>query len=215
MEIPQIGVNNINISPPNINNWLVKPIDLPPVVDQLPKPIINIPGCVKAHRNNKPSLIEDDARGVVYKCDLELPNYKPLEYTPNTFIYTSSDPPPKKKQKSLEPPITERKFQEKEKEEEVFKPCPGPNDQRRGDYRNSQKLERVSSHIIDSKGDCITLYEEVLYIERWLPSPALAVNTATIALIAASTPLLLSVIKPAVKNLFKKITKKKKEEEKS
>jgi len=34
-------------------------------------------------------------------------------------------------------------------------------------------------------------------------------STAVIATVAASTPLLLNIVKPLVKNLFKKLTKKK------
>ncbi len=63
MSIPKIKVNNINTySIPNVENvyiprWMVTQpnVDylLPPVVVNIGNPIINIPGCVKAHKDNK------------------------------------------------------------------------------------------------------------------------------------------------------------------
>ena len=117
------------------------------------------------------------------------------------------EPQPIPETKATTPEIPE------EKKEEVFKPCPGPNDQRVGDYRNEKKLERVSGHEVGLSGECITLYEPVAFIEQYLPTPATAVSTGAIALIAASSPLILNIIKPAVKNIFKKLTSKKKKEE--
>jgi hypothetical protein len=60
--------------------------------------------------------------------------------------------------------------------------------------------------------ECITLYEPVTFVEQYLPSAATASFTAATALVAASTPLLLNIIKPLVKNLVKKITSRKKKE---
>ena len=56
---------------------------------------------------------------------------------------------------------------------------------------------------------CITLYEDVKFIEQYIPNPPQLVSTAVIATVAASTPLLLNIVKPLVKNLLKKLTKKK------
>ena len=91
-----------------------------------------------------------------------------------------------------------------------FVECPGPENQRLGDYRNEFKLERVSGHKRSKDGTkCITLYEEVPFIEQYIPNTSQLISTAAIATVAASTPLLLNVIKPLIKQIFKKFTKKK------
>ena len=88
----------------------------------------------------------------------------------------------------------------------------GPKDQRVGDYRNEFKLERVIGHERSEDGSkCITLYEDVKFIEQYIPSPPQLVSTAAIATVAATTPLLLNIVKPLVKNQIKKLTKKKKD----
>ena len=81
-----------------------------------------------------------------------------------------------------------------------------------GDYRNEFKLERVIGHEKSEDGSkCITLYENVKFIEQYIPNPPQLVSTAAIATVAATTPLLLNIVKPLIKNLFKKLTKKKEE----
>ena len=91
-----------------------------------------------------------------------------------------------------------------------FVECPGPENQRLGDYRNEFKLERVSGHERSKDGTkCITLYEEVPFIEQYIPNTSQLISTAAIATVAASTPLLLNVIKPLIKQIFKKLTNKK------
>ena len=103
----------------------------------------------------------------------------------------------------------------KEEEEIIFIECPGPKDQRVGDFRNEKRLETVKGHELSEDGkECITLYEPVTFVEQYLPSAATASFTAATALVAASAPLLLNAIKPVVKTLFKKLTTKKKKEDK-
>jgi len=77
-----------------------------------------------------------------------------------------------------------------------------------GDFRNSQKLQIVSGHKIENK-ECITIYEDTKFIDQYLPSVKDSTTAAGIALVAATTPLLVNVIKPLVKNIIKKLTKKK------
>ena len=100
-----------------------------------------------------------------------------------------------------------------EEDEIFFIDCPGPKDQRVGDFRNEKRLETVKGHELSEDGkECITLYEPVTFVEQYLPSAATASFTAATALVAASAPLLLNAIKPVVKTLFKKITSRKKKE---
>jgi hypothetical protein len=113
-------------------------------------------------------------------------------------------------------PVIEMPCVDDKKNEEIFfVECPGPKDQRVGDFRNEKRLERVKGHELRNDGrECITLYEPVTFVEQYLPSGATASFTAATALVAASTPLLLNIIKPAVKNIVKKITSRKKKEDK-
>jgi len=71
-------------------------------------------------------------------------------------------------------------------------------------------LERVIGHKRgDDEIECITLYENVPFVDQYIPEPSTIVSTAIIGLVAASSPFILNLIKPAIKNIVKKLTKKK------
>ena len=94
-----------------------------------------------------------------------------------------------------------------------FIDCPGPKDQRVGDFRNEKRLETVNGHELSEDGkECIPLYEPVTFVEQYLPSAATASTVAASALVAATVPLLVPVIKNGVKILVKKLTSRKKKE---
>jgi hypothetical protein len=153
----------------------------------------------------------EDPNGVFTTCDFPFPSFIPLDYTPENMVITEeplvdneAPPFPETEQPKIpdlpEPPPPD------------FPPCPGKNDQRVGDFRNDKRLERVIGHERSEDGSkCITLYEDVKFIEQYIPSPPQLISTAAIATVAASTPLLLNIVKPLVKNLIKKLTKKKKD----
>ena len=78
-------------------------------------------------------------------------------------------------------------------------------------FVTKKKLERVIGHERGDDGvECITLYEKVGFVEQYIPEVSTVVSTAIIGLVAASSPLLLNIVKPLVKNIFKKLTSKKK-----
>ena len=82
--IPQINIQKVNIQTvPNVYvpSWMVTQptVDylLPPVVVNIGNPIVNIPGCVKAHKDNKrhknnvpidKNLVEDDPNQAMTLC---------------------------------------------------------------------------------------------------------------------------------------------------
>jgi hypothetical protein len=135
-----------------------------------------------------------------------------MQFTPNDFTYVESDLKQDEEQEAVKP-VTPEIPTDKEEEEIFFVECPGPKDQRVGDFRNEKRLERVKGHkLSDNERECITLYEPVTFVEQYLPSGATASFTAATALVAATTPLLIPVIKSAVKTIVKKITAKKKKE---
>ena len=215
MEIPEISIKQINVPEIYIPE-IYKPDPVLPVITNLE---IDVVGCTYQHRDIKNTgntqLLLDDPNGVFTTCDggAGIPSFYPMDWNPKDIKVieeketAKEEPQPISETKATTPEIPEKK------NEEVFKPCPGVNDQRVGDYRNEKKLERVSGHEVGLSGECITLYEPVAFIEQYLPTPATAVSTGAIALIAASSPLILNIIKPAVKNIFKKLTSKKKKQE--
>ena len=212
IEIPRFQINEIQIH--EIPIWKFNN----PVVNHINKPVVDIPGCVRVHRNNLTSLIDNpkDEYGTYTECgNFSIPSFEPLQYNPNEFVYTQSETPQNQEQEFVQPTIEPPKYEPKKKKDDpLFVECPGKKDQRVGDSRNEFKLERVIGHERSEDGtECITLYESTKFIEQYIPNPPQLVSTAVIATVAASTPLLLNVIKPLVKNLFKKLTKKKKDVE--
>ena len=210
MEIPKININKVEVH--EIPIWKT---DVP-ILNNISKPIVDIPGCVRVHRNNFTSLIdnEKDEYGTYTECgNFSIPSFEPLQYNPNEFVYTQSETPQNQEQEFVQPTVEPPKYEPKKKEDELlFVECPGPKDQRVGQYASEFKLERVIGHERSEDGSkCITLYEDVKFIEQYIPNPPQLVSTALIASVAATTPLLLNIVKPLVKNLIKKLTKKKKD----
>ena len=208
IDIPRFRINEVQIH--EIPIWKFNN----PVVNQINKPIVDIPGCVRVHRNNLTSLIDSDKDeyGTYTECgNFSIPSFEPLQYNPNEFVYTQSETPQNQEQEFVQPTVEPPKYEPKKKKDEpLFVECPGPNDQRVGQYASEFKLERVIGHERSEDGSkCITLYEDVKFIEQYIPNPPQLISTAVIASVAASTPLLLNTIKPLVKNLIKKLTKKK------
>ena len=210
MEIPKININKVEVH--EIPIWKT---DVP-ILDNISKPIVDIPGCVRVHRNNLTSLIDNDKDeyGTYTECgNFSIPSFEPLQYNPNEFVYTQSETPQNQEQEFVQPTVDPPKYEPKKKKDDpLFVACPGEKDQRVGDYRNEFKLERVIGHERSEDGsECITLYEDVKFIEQYIPNPPQLVSTALIASVAATTPLLLNIVKPLVRQVFKRLSKPKKD----
>ena len=208
IDIPRININKVEVH--EIPLWKT---DIQ-TLNNISKPIVDIPGCVRVHRNNLTSLIDSDKDeyGTYTECgNFSIPSFEPLQYNPNEFVYTESETPTNQEQEFVQPTVEPPKYEPKKKKDDpLFVACPGKKDQRVGDYRNEFKLERVIGHERSEDGtECITLYESTKFIEQYIPNPPQLVSTAVIATVAASTPLLLNIVKPLIKNLIKKLTKKK------
>ena len=211
--MPTIDIPNIKINKVEIHEIPVWKTDIQ-TLNNISKPIVDIPGCVRVHRNNLTSLIDSDKDeyGTYTECgNFSIPSFEPLQYNPNEFVYTQSETPQNQEQEFVQPTIESPKYEPKKKEDEpLFVECPGPKDQRVGQYASEFKLERVIGHERSEDGSkCITLYEDGKFIEQYIPNPPQLISTAVIATVAASTPLLINIVKPLVKNLIKKLTKKK------
>lgn len=207
MEIPDISIPEIEIPQINI------PTHIPFQVLNVPPPSIKLPGCIRYHRDASPkntALYDDDPRGTTILCPYgSMPSFQPMLYDRRRIeIVESKEQEKRSETNETTPAPTARPDLPKEKEKIVIPECPGSKDQRVGDYRNSKKLEIVVSHRLDGT-ECITEYESVPFRDRYIPSAPQFVGVFSLALVGASAPLVLQLVKPIVKQVMTKLTKKK------
>ena len=95
MTIPHIHVKDVNVPNIYVPNWMMTHPNVdflvPPVILNIGNPIVNIPGCVKMHKDNQyhanglpvdKNLVEDDPDQAVIFCDAEVPSYDAMNYEP-------------------------------------------------------------------------------------------------------------------------------------
>ena len=209
MEIPNINIPNISIPIINI------PSNNPYNVLNVPLPSIVLPGCYKQHKDasiKNTKLYEDDPRGTSINCPYgSMPTFEPLLYDRLKIEITEVKEEAKEETKEIQPEYNQEKPKLPKKEkEEFFIKCPGDKDLRVGMYASEDRLEKVVGHKISEDGKtCITLFEETRFVDRWIPSPPLIINTSLIAITAATSPLLVNFLKNIVKTAVKKATSRK------
>ena len=223
-EIKQINIPNVAIPKFGTNDvWLngvpFVPNNDPPVTLQLGFPIVDMPGCVTMHKDNKDhvtgrtfdkDLVNQDPKGSTTLCpNGEYPTYDAMEYTPEQLIIQrETPPPPVSPPPEIDPPEVPDTSNVGGKEKEIE--CPAPNQPRVGDLTQKGD-ERVVGHEIQN-GQCVVLYEPTTVVEKYLPSTNQVSTTAAIAVVAtasaAATPLLLRVIKPIIKKATDFVKKK-------
>ena len=224
-EINEINIPNIVIPKFGTNEvWLngvpFVPNNDPPVTLQLGFPIVDMPGCVKMHKDNQDhvtrmpfdhDLVNQDEKGSTTLCPHgEYPSYDAMEYTPEQLIIQrETPPPPVSPPPEIEPPEIPDTG-DLGKKEEV--PCPGPGNLRVGDITQSGD-ERVVGHKLSDDGKvCETLYEPTTAIEKFIPSTNQATNALAIAVIATAgataTPIILRIVKPILTKIWKTMQKK-------
>jgi len=240
--IPNVGirgVRNVNVYMANVRDvnipetriWMEEPpqavpIDVPVVVN-IGKPIVDMPGCVTVHKENvkqrskNKMLVNDDPKGNTTLCDSGMPSFQPVDYQSQGLTWTTvvpeepeadgvdtePPPPPDTPTPPGAPEVPPTTAQEKE--------CPGVGDLRVGDYATSGNEKVIGHEWNDDQTKCITLWEDVGFVEKYLPSPQIVTTTATIAVVATSSALLakpladllLKVIKPLVKKVSAKVKK--------
>ena len=211
-EIPNVQIKDIGVH--TVPTWSIyTPVttpSTPPVTVYIGLPIVDMPGCVEWHPDDSRAgaLTLEDPKGVKTLCpNGEYPSFNAMDYTPENLIITEEQAPPAfNNPDAPSPPTPETDIPDipSEKDEEVE--CPGPKDQRVGDLRNPQGKEKVVGHEIVN-GECITLYEETTLVDQYVPTPAQVVNTAQIAVVAATVPILIQIVKPAVAQIIKRIPK--------
>ena len=220
--IGEINIQSITI--PQARSWMYQipavPNNDPPVTLQLGFPIVELPGCVEAHPDNKiagnrlpldRNLVNDDPNGVTILCpNGEYPSYDAINYEPDQLTITrETAPPPVSPPPEVEPPPippTGNLGGEKEV------PCPGPNQLRVGDVTQSGDERVIGHRLLDDGKTCETLYEPTTAIEKFLPPVNQASTVTALAVVAtagaAATPLLIRIIRPVVKKIWATIQKK-------
>ena len=223
----RVHIKDITIRDVRVPNWMTEQptVDhlVPPVIIHIGNPIVNIPGCVKAHQDNQfhvtglpkdRNLVNQDSDRAMIVCDAEVPSYDAMNYEPEQLIITREAPVP-----PVEPPPVPETEVPSTGDLKVEKDpdCPGPGNLRVGDTTQSGD-ERVVGHqliqdpVNPAKKICETLYEPTSALEKYLPPPNQAATVTALAVVAtagaAATPLLIRIIRPAVKKLWTTIQKK-------
>ena len=205
-----------------------------PVTVKVGTPIVNMPGCVKTHKENAKNpanknkmLVDNDPKGNVVLCDGGMPYFQPPDYQANRLdwrtIYgdapeaegiKTQPPNPPGTPETPEPPATPPTKTEDQ-------PCPPPNARRVGDL-NQAGTEKVTGYELERDPKnyeefiCVTQWESIGFAEQYLPAPAVVTTTAVIATVATGSALLakpladllLKVVKPVVKKAIAAIQKK-------
>ena len=204
MEIPEIKIPQIDI-----------PVHNPYQVLNVPLPSLKLPGCVKYHRDASPkntALYNDDPRGTVISCPYgSMPSFEPMLYDRRRIQIVEIKQESQQKRQEPTPKVkTEKPKLPKKKKEEFFIKCPGDKDLRVGMYASEDRLEKVIGHKLSDDGKtCITLFEDSKFVDRWIPSPPLLVSTSLIAITAATSPLVVNLLKNLVKTAIKKASARK------
>ena len=201
----------------------------PPVTVNIGVPVVEMPGCVKIHKENakNPSnksstLVNDDPNQNVVLCDGGMPYYEPPDYRADELTWQTVYGEPEEQVSGVDtgeplaPPDADTTPPETPKEDkEVL--CPGPANLRVGDITQAGDERVVGHQLIPDPNNpkvniCETLYEPTTAVEKFLPSVNQTTTTVAIAVVAtagaAATPLLLRVFKPIITKLWKTLQKK-------
>ena len=218
--IPNVYVPSWMYIQPSVDNMI------PPVVVNIGNPIVDMPGCVKMHKDNKihknnipidKDLVTNDSKKAMTVCpDGSYPSYDAMNYEPEQLLMTYESkappvaPPPDPDIDTPETPSIPKAEGDPE--------CPGPTSLRIGAVGPSEK-EKVVGHELQKTPQgtliCVEIYEPINIAEQYLPSAAVATTTASIAAVAGASALLakpladllLKVFKPAIKQVLGKVNK--------
>ena len=221
--IPNIQVQSVGTY--YIPSWQIRQPSVPnfnPVTNYLGFPIVDMPGCVEMHRENRGGidrdLVNQDPKGTTTLCpNGQYPSYRAMDYEPEQMTIIKDTAPPPVASSPPEPPGTPETPDTGNVAPED-PPCPGPNAQRIGTLGPNEK-EKVSGYELQKdpvnpgKMICVILYEDIGVTEQFLPSPQVATTTAAIATVAGASALLakpladllLRVFRPAIKQALTKV----------
>jgi len=223
MSIPTIEIEEVSVQEVYVPNWIQQQptVDylVPPVILNIGNPIVNMPGCVKSHRDNQyhksglpvdKNLVEQDPDKAMILCDAEVPSYDAMNYEPEQLIIVRETPVPNVPPPETPPTPDVPNTGDLSSNEEV--PCPGPGQLRVGDVTQSGDERVIGHQLIDNGKTCETLYEPTTIVEKFLPPVNQASTVTALAVVAtagaAATPLLIRIIRPVIKKLWTTVQKK-------
>ena len=225
--IPNVQVNSVGVY--QIPTWQIRQPYVPnfnPVTNYIGFPIVEMPGCVTMHKDDKyhrsglpvdKSLVENDSGKAMTLCpDGSYPTYDAMNYEPEqmTIIRETAPPPVSPPPDPPGTPETPDTGETGPKDPA----CPGPNQPRIGTLGPNEK-EKVSGYELQpdpvnpGRKICVILYEDIGAVEQYLPSAQVATTTAAIATVAGASALLakpladllLRGFKPAIKQVLTKV----------
>ena len=224
MEIRPIGVDDIDIqtyapSWATTNPPTAIPI-YPPVTSQVGTPIVNIPGCVEAHKESRKNttLKDEDPDGVMTLCDAGTPSFYPIDYDRNKLEYTNNQeapkPPPIKAPEAPEPKAPAAPQVPKSTAPKLE--CPTRAQQLKNPIgKILEGNKKITGYEMVGK-ECLMVTENLSIPDQIIGNvPTVGTTTATIAVAVTATTsallakpladLLLKAVKPTVKKVLKKI----------
>ena len=225
MEIPDIGVRDLDIKPiniPDMPSWLTSsppqaiPI-YPPVTEQVGVPIIDMPGCVEAHvqdEGDNKNLVTDDPKGVKIFCDAGMPSFNPMDYNRSKLKFEYEAPVPPIKPTNT-PEVKAPEVPNTSKAVTAKVDCPTESQALKEPVGHIKGDEKVIEYRLVGK-ECIQVTEKLNIPEQVvgnLPTAGAVTATASIAVVATTSALLakpladllLKAVKPAVKKVLKKV----------
>ena len=226
MPIPDIRLNNVRIRDVVIYDvpaWMSSDPPqalpaLPPVTMEVGTPIVNIPGCVEAHKDNQENvnLKNEDDKGTMTLCDAGTPYYTALDYDTNKIKLEQEPPPPPAYKPPPKPEAPSAPAPEAPKTKEEMVECPTRAQQLKDPVgKVLEGNKKIVGYEMVGK-ECLPVMEQLSIPDQIIsniPSAGMVTTTASIAVVATSSALLakpladllLKVVKPVVKKVMKKV----------
>ena len=204
--IPEIGVEPIRVTPVNTYVINVPTVNPPNVPINVPIgfPIIEMP-CVKARRSiENDGLIDNDPDGNMILCPAQTPSYEPMNFEPMRFAPIEDG----ESQRHEEPEIPPAPEVPREQPDT----CPPDGAPEVGTKVEEGTRQIIRYELVGNR--CVTRYKKLNVQQQIIdaiPTVPQVVKTGGITLVATtaalSTPLLLKVVKPIIKQIVNKVKK--------
>jgi hypothetical protein len=181
-------------------------------------PIVNIPGCVEAHKDNQENvnLKNEDDKGVMTLCDAGTPYYTALDYDRNKIKLEQKPPEPPAYKPPPAPEAPETKTPAVPKTEAPMPECPTREQQLKNPIgKILEGNKKITGYEMVGK-ECLMVTEQLSIPDQIIgniPNAGAVTTTASIAVVATTSALLakpladllLKVVKPTVKKVMKKV----------
>ena len=226
MPIPDIRLNDIRIRDvviPDVPKWMSSdpPMAVPtraPITMEIGTPIVNIPGCVEAHKDNKENvnLKNEDDKGIMTLCDAGTPYYTAIDYDRNKIVLEQEPPEPPAYKAPPAPEAPETKTPAVPKTETPMPECPTREQQLKNPIgKILEGNKKITGYEMVGK-ECLMVTEQLSIPDQIIgniPNAGAVTTTASIAVVATTSALLakpladllLKVVKPTVKKVMKKV----------